>query len=227
MDDGITLTKGRHLVTAGVQSLTYFVHDVDPETFNGSYTFGGGSAPVLDSMGVATGQATVITALEQYRRALAGEAGGAPTTYQATTGTPLVPFTQWRFAAYAQDQVKLNSKLTVAAGLRYAFQTAPSSYANFAPRVGIAWTPDKKQAWVIHLHGGMFQEHVEPVITEEAYRLNGTRQIQTLVYSPSYTNPLTPVAGSYAVQTIKRLGHSLVEGPVLQSEVGGRTHASR
>ncbi len=220
VDDDITVTKGKHLVTAGVQSLAFFIHDVDPDTFNGSYTFGGGSAPVLDSTGAPTGQTTNITALEQYRRALAGEAGGAPTTYQATTGTALVPFTQWRFAAYAQDQVKLNSKLTVAVGLRYAFQTAPSSFNNFAPRVGIAWTPDKKQAWVIHLHGGLFQEHVEPVITEEAYRLNGTRQIQTLVYSPSYANPLNPVAGSYAVQTVERLAHSLIQGPVLQSEAG-------
>ena len=220
VDDDITLTKGKHLVTAGVQSLASFIHDLDPDTFNGSYTFGGGSAPVLDSTGAPTGQTTNITALEQYRRALAGEAGGAPTTYQATTGTALVPFTQWRFAAYAQDQVKLTPKLTVAVGLRYAFETAPSSFNNFAPRVGIAWTPDRKQAWVIHLHGGLFQEHVEPVITEEAYRLNGTRQVETLVYSPSYTNPLTPVNGSYEVQTIRRLGHSLMQGPVLQSEAG-------
>jgi Carboxypeptidase regulatory-like domain len=201
IDHGVMITKGQHEIKFGAQSLGLFVHDYDPNTFNGAYVFGGGSAPVLDASNNPTSETTTITGMQQYQRALAGEAGGAPTTYQITAGNPLVPFILWQFNPYAQDSIKLAPRFTVMAGLRYQFQTSPDSFRNPRPRLGFTWSPDNRSRWVISAHSGLFTGNTDPSITTEVYRLNGSRQQETLVYSPNYSNPLTPVPDSIAVST--------------------------
>jgi hypothetical protein len=216
VDDDILWTHHKHSVKIGVASLGIFVHDVDPNTFNGAFVFGGGLAPAL---GDGT-QQTSISGLEQYRRTLLGLPGGVPTTYNVTQGTALVPFTQWRVAGYAQDQWALRPNLSVALGLRYALQTSPGSFGNLVPRVGIAWSPDRKQRWVIHARGGLFSSAVTPDVTTEAYRLNGVRQTQTLLYSPSFTQPLVPTPSTIAVATTRQFAPGLGQTWSFQSQLG-------
>ncbi len=216
VDDDILWTHHKHSVKIGVASLGIMVHDVDPDTFNGAFVFGGGLAPVL---GNGT-QQTAISGLEQYRRTLLGLPGGVPTTYNVTQGTALVPLTQWRVAGYAQDQWTLRPNLSLALGLRYALQTSPSSFGNLVPRVGIAWSPDRKQRWVIHARGGLFNGAVTPDVTTEAYRLNGMRQTQTLLYSPSYTQPLVPTTSTIAVATTRQFAPNLGQTWSFQSQLG-------
>lgn len=212
IDDDTMLTRGRHTVKFGAQSLGLFVHDFDPDTFNGAYVFGGGSAPVLGATNQPTGQTTTITALEQYWRALHGLAGGTPTTYQVTTGTALVPFTQWQVGLFVQDVFKILPQLTLNAGLRYQLHTTPGSFASLGPRAGIAWALNKKQTWVIRMHGGLFNNFPDNLgYVTDVHRLNGTRQRQTTVYSPSYANPLAPAAGSIAIRTAYEYPHSLAQ----------------
>jgi hypothetical protein len=205
VDDDLMVTQGKHTWKAGAQSLGIFVHDYDPNTFNGAYLFGGGSAPALDANNQPTGETTTINGIEQYRRALFQLAGGSPTTYQITNGNPLVPLTQWRLALYAQDQIKLATRLTALATLRYQIQTTPDSFANFSPRAGLAWSPDKKSTWVIHVRGGIFRDPQPQSYAMEAYRLDGLRQLETTVYSPIYGGPLEPNPGSIQVSTMNRL----------------------
>ncbi len=212
IDDDVLLTRGKHELKIGAQALSMFVHDDDPNTFNGAYVFGGGSAPVLDANNTPTGAAETIAPIEQYERALQSLPGGTPTTYQITTGTPLVTLTQWRLGLYVQDNIKLAPRLTLNTGLRYAFQTTPSSWANFGPRFGLVWTADKKATWIFHLRGGVFNGANGQAYAIEVARLNGTRQQQTLIYSPDYKNPLTPIPGSIQVGTVDQFPHSLAQG---------------
>jgi Carboxypeptidase regulatory-like domain/TonB dependent receptor len=216
VDDDILWTHHKHSVKIGVASLGIMVHDVDPDTFNGAFVFGGGLAPVL---GDGT-QQTSISGLEQYRRTLLSLPGGVPTTYNVTQGTALVPFTQWRVAGYAQDQWTLRPNLSLALGLRYALQTSPGSFGNLVPRVGIAWSPDRKQRWVIHARGGLFSSAVTPDVSTEAYRLNGLRQTQTLLYSPSFTDPLVPTPSTIAVATTRQFAPGLGQTWSFQSQLG-------
>lgn len=113
IDEDLLYAHGKQTWKVGAQSLGIFVHDVDPDTFNGAFTFGGGAAPVLDSNGNSTGQTTTISGLEQYRRAIHNLPGGTPTSFQVTAGTALVPFTQWQLALYSEDMLKVNSRLTL------------------------------------------------------------------------------------------------------------------
>ena len=205
IDDDVMLTHGRSTLKFGAQTLGYFVRDYDPNTFNGAYVFGGGSAPALDSKSSPTGQTTTISGLEQYRRALFNLPGGAPTTYQVDAGTPLVPFSQWLVSLFVNETLKVMPNLTFDAGLRYQIQTTPATFANFAPRAGFAWALDKKQTSVIHLRGGFFpRSAISLDEIAEVYRLNGVRQRSTDVYSPSFTNPLAPTPGAIAISSVNR-----------------------
>jgi hypothetical protein len=220
IDDDVMISRGKHELKFGAQSLGLFVHDYDPDTFNGAYVFGGGSAPVLDASNQSTGATTTITPIEQYRRTLLSLPGGTPTTYQVTTGTPLVPYAQWRLALYGQDSFKLMPRLTVTTGLRYAFQTSPATFLNFGPRLGVAWSPDRQSTWVIHARAGAFNNSIDPTDAAQAYRLNGVRQQQETVYSPQYNQPLTLAAGSIEVSTMWQFAHAFEQIPVGELAVG-------
>jgi hypothetical protein len=216
VDDDVMWSHHKHSVKMGVASLGILVHDYDPDTFNGSFVFGGGLAPALDN----SGQQTAISGLEQYRRTLLSLPGGVPTTYNVTQGEPLVPFAQWRVSLFAQDQWSLTPNLSLALGLRYALQTSPTSFANLVPRVGIAWSPDHKQRWVIHVRGGLFSSPVTPDVTTEAYRLNGLRQTQMLLYAPSFTQPLVPTPSTITVATTRQFAPGLGQTWSCQSQIG-------
>lgn len=220
IDDDVMIVHGKHQIKIGAQSLGIFVHNYNPNTFNGAYVFGGGAAPTLDGSGNPTGQIITINPLEQYRRALYGLPGGTPTTYQVTVGNPLVPYTQWRLGLFAEDTIKLQQRLTVTAGLRYGFQTSPSTFANFGPRLGMAWSPDKKSNWTLHARLGLFNVPVDTTDADQAYRLNGIRQTQTTVYSPNYAAPLIPIPGSAQVGTRWQFTHAFEQIPVGEFAIG-------
>jgi len=220
IDDDVMITRGVHSIKFGAQSLGFFVHNYDPDTFNGSYVFGGGSAPVLDANDNPTGATASITPIEQYRRALLDLPGGTPTTYQVTSGTPLVPYAQWQLALYGEDTLKLLSHLSITAGLRYALQTTPSTWNNFAPRLGLVWSPNRDPNLEIHLRAGIFDAPLAPADAAQAYRLNGVRQQQATVYSPNYNDPLLPVPGSIQVGTVWRFAAGSEEVPVGEYAVG-------
>ncbi len=232
VDDEMTVVHGKHTLAFGVQSFGIFVHDYDPNTFNGAYVFGGGSAPVLDASNNPTGQTTTISALEQYRRALLNLPGGSPTTYQVTTGTPLVPLSQWQVNLFVQESLKVTKGFSIDTGLRYSLQTTPGSFANFNPRIGFAWSPDKKQTWVFHARAGLFSNLISQADATDVYRLNGMRQQQTTVYSPDYSAPLTPTAGSVEVGTRNLFSPAIFQAKTfncfvsIEHELSHRWHAS-
>jgi hypothetical protein len=212
-DDDVTVSHGKHTLKFGAQSFGTFVHDYDPNTFNGAFVFGGGSAPVLDANNQPTGQTTTITALEQYSRALLGLPGGSPTTYQLTAGTALVPVTQWRLALYGQDAIKISPRLTFTGGVRYQLQTSPGDLNNFSPRLGFAWSPDKKQSWVFYLRAGLFFDPTSSTYLAEVERLNGVRQQETTIYSPNFGSPLTLASDSIEVGTRNQFQSSIHQAP--------------
>ena len=217
-DDDVILSRGRHTLKFGVQSLGVFEHDYDPDTFNGTFVFGGGSAPVLDGNNNPTGETTAISAMEQYRRATLNLPGGVPTVFQRNSGTPLVPFTQWRLALYAQEGAKLNDHFTLNSGFRYQFQSAPGSFANFSPRVGMNWSLDKKSTWVVHLRAGLFSSAVDPGYAMQVDRLNGIRQKEETTYAPNFQNPQAPVSGSISVNTLYRFPKTFRQIPSFGSQ---------
>ena len=201
MDDDLLITRGKHQVKFGVQSLGIFEHAYNPAT----------TLTALMSSAVEAHQFLIPTSIRRGKQQRSAHwsnidvlqnnlPGGTPTNYQVTSGNPLVSVTQWRVGLYLQDTIKLGPRFTVSSGLRYGAQTSPKSAANFGPRASFSWMPDKKQTWVFRARVGLFSGPTQPSYARSS-RLNDVRQKKITVYSPNYDDPLRPLMGRLSGQS--------------------------
>jgi hypothetical protein len=220
-DDDVVISTAKHLLKIGTQLKMYNVHDQLTTNFNGVYTFGGGTAPVLDANGnPIPGQTETISGLEQYRRAKLGLAGGAATAFNNVTGTPSVSFTQVQDALFIQDMWKLRPNLQLAMGFRYYLQNAPLALNGATPRFGVAWSPDKKEKWQLHAHIGLFTGQYGPSDFMELQREDGVHRITSTVYNPIYNDPFD---GATVIHSVRQASPHLQNITFAIENVGG-TH---
>jgi hypothetical protein len=84
---------------------------------------------------------------------------GFTQTFNAT----VVSQTNPNLGVYAQDEWKVNSRLTVNAGLRYDLQfleTISTDRNNVSPRVGFAWSPLDSRRTIVRGSAGLFFDRV-------------------------------------------------------------------
>ncbi|QEE30671.1 hypothetical protein FTW19_23360 [Terriglobus albidus] len=201
LDDAILTTKN-HTLKMGTQLMIYRERQRLTTNFNGTYTFGGGSAPVLSAGGSAVpGQTTTITGLEQYRRALLGLPGGTPTAYSNVAGSPVVNFTLVQDALFIQDDWNVGHGVHIASGVRYYLQNNPDTFSSITPRIGILWSPNAKGTWTLHGHFGMFAGRFNKGDQSEVQRMNGIDRITSTIYSPVYGNPFSGATPIHSIRS--------------------------
>ena len=209
LDDDILFSHGRHSLKAGIELLDTSLHDALPSNFNGTYVFGGDGT---------------LSGFDQYRNALLGLPGGTPTQFDVNTGTPAVSLNQLQAVLYAQDQWKLRPRLQLALGVRWAMQNAPVTVGNLGPRLGLAWSPDRKQKTVFHARTGLFYSPVDPQTTLTDLQLNGAVQRQLQINNAAYlSNPFsgnTLPMGTSTITTLRTPLPNLSQTPSLQSHLG-------
>jgi hypothetical protein len=225
-DDDVILTPKNHTLKAGIQLINYDEHRQLPTSFNGSYTFGGGTAPVLDANNQPTGQTTTITGIQQYQRALAGLPGGAPTAFTGVSGTPAVNFDQLYTTLFAQDDWNAGHGLHIAYGLRYFTQTSPTTFNSLTPRLGVLWSPNKKGTWTLHAHAGLFSTAIDDGDEAEMLREDGVHRITTTLYSPTCSgtgdfNPATCNPTGTAIASQRQFNPHLNQGGYGIYNLGG------
>lgn len=207
--DHLTLNAGKHGLKFGVQIFNRRIGEIRAENTNGTLFFGG----VVITNGATTEH---LSSLEQYRRTLLSLPGGAPTRFSITRGVPSVSINQWLLAGFIQDEWRVTPKLLLSLGLRYEAQTEPSDPVSLAPRLGVAYTPDKKQNWVFRARAGLYYERFEESLLLETERLDGLRQQQIIIDSPSFPNPFLNGTASGAIPTIRILDARLSPPASLQ-----------
>lgn len=161
--DNFDFSSGQHSMRAGILFEGGSYNSTETFNPNGTYTFAN------------------LEALSANR----------PTTYTQRTGDPSLKFSQYRFAWYWQDDYRLRKNLLLSYGLRHELQTNLSDHGNFAPRVGLAWTPDKSGTVTFRAGAGVFYDWFEAGTYEQALRVDGRRQSDLVVQNPGYPDALS------------------------------------
>jgi len=152
--DTVSLTHGRHSLRIGADVGRLLETDLVAQTFLGLETFTAGGG---------------LSTLDNYFSDFLGNAGSATKSFGPTRTDPHL----WKIAAFAQDDVKITSDLTLNLGVRYDYLSNPlnslaypaldinNTFApintvvhekddknNIAPRLGFAFVP----------HAGIFSD---------------------------------------------------------------------
>lgn len=201
-----TITLGTHTVRFGGRLRRDSDLSNNPQGFNGTFTFTGGTEPVLDAnnqivMVNGEPQTAKIDALTQYERNLrlqqAGftgaqiqALGGGPTKFTIQGGQSYISLVRWDAGPFVQDDWRVKPNLTLSLGLRYEVQNLFSDYHDIAPRIGVAWAPgtarNGRQKTVIRGGFGIFYDRINFVPFERAFLNNGLNQLQYNVDYPTF-----------------------------------------
>lgn len=226
-DDDAILTTKQHTLKFGTQLMVYREHEQLTTDFNGTYTFGGGSAPVLDMNNNAIpGQSATITGIEQYRRATHLNAqgspqplpGGTPTAFSNVMGIPAVNFVQVQDALFIQDDWNVGRGVHIAAGIRYFTQNDPTLLGAITPRAGLLWSPTKKGTWTLHVHAGLFTGQQSRSEYAEILREDGVQRVTSTVYSPAYGSPFS---GTTPIHSARTIAPGITNGNYAIENIGG------
>jgi hypothetical protein len=242
--DYVTLIHGAHSWRFGARLRWQSDDNISLQNFNGTFTFGGGSAPVLDannrpvldSAGQLIG--APITSIERYQRTLLlqkigfspsqiASLGGGATQFSIGAGDPNLSASQFDVGAFIGDDWKVNPALTLSLGFRYEAQTNIHDRHDFAPRIGIAWAPGAKGSnarskTVLRAGFGTFYDRFGLANTMTALRRNGIRQQQYVITNPDFFPSIPPISTLAAFQSMQireEVSPSLVDPTFFQSTI--------
>jgi hypothetical protein len=165
--DNISAQRGAHSFKAGVDFLYNRVDITFPGAVQGVYTF-------------TTLQNFLSGAYSSFQQAF-----GAPSQFQSNPNLGL----------FVQDEWRPRAGLTVNAGLRYDAQILPAPIRtdgnNFAPRIGLAYSPmDRK--WVVRAGFGIYFDRIPLRAVSNALQRDGSRYV-VVQLSPAQTGaPVFP-----------------------------------
>ena len=223
LQSNTTAIRNVHTFRFGGRLRHNAITDIAPSNFGGTFSFFGvTNAPVLDGNNQPVGNETAqISSLEQYRRTLLFRSlgyaadrirtlGGGASQFSIAAGNPLVSFSQTDIGVYFNDDWRARPDLTVSIGLRYEAQTNIHDWTNFGPRLAFAWSPGNKTGvspkTVFRVGSGMFYYRVDPALTQQTLRFDGTTEQQYLVLDPDFyptPPPLTSLAPGHALTTYR------------------------
>jgi Carboxypeptidase regulatory-like domain len=243
LQNNTTRVRGSHGWRFGVRARFVTEDNVSPQNFNGTFTFSGGLAPVLDpATELPTGAQEQIDSIERYRRTVVFQQmgltpaqilarGGGASQFSIAAGIPETSANRSDIAVFAGDDWRLRPDLTLNLGLRYEIQPNVSDARDIAPRVGFAWAPgghsnNPHPKTVLRGGFGIFYDRFPLTYSIAALRYNGIVQQQYVVTNPdsvpgfpAFPSVPSPSAldGFQSEQVIRQLSPSLRSPYVLQS----------
>jgi hypothetical protein len=146
---------------------------------------------------------------------------GRPFSFTRQEGDPRVAFFRQESGGFLQDDIRVRASLSLGVGLRYDRQTYPADHNNFAPRLGFAWAPGRRQRTVLRGGAGVFYDRVGSGPPREVAQFDG-RRLQRLVLSdPGYPEPFSGgAAASVRPPSVVRFAPDLRSSYLLQYSLG-------
>lgn len=231
-----TKNSGAHTWKFGARLRAVSIVDTSEQGFNGTYTFGGAYAPVLDAnnqpvvpgvicnTSAQTPGCATITSIEQYRRTLLfaqigyspqmiRALGGGATQFSINNGHPVVDVGGADIGLFAGDDWKVKPNLTLSLGLRYENQENIHDPLDFAPRIAFAWAPggtakNPSPGTVIRGGFGMFYDRFSEQNVLIAQRYDGLNQSQYLIINPN-TFPAIPSGTELQLSGSPQIVHTI------------------
>lgn len=203
LQENATVVSGANTIKFGARLRDDRLDQQSTSNFNGRFIFsaipGGASAlgvwqqnQVLAAQGVPQSQIAVL--------------GFGPSEFLLTAGRPRASVNVFDSGLYLQDDWRIRPNLSLSGGLRYEVQTGISDHADFAPRVGLAWAPAKRNAkTVIRAGAGIFYDRFASNLLLNSVLLNGINQTQYIIRNPLFY-PNVPDPASLAVLTAQQVG---------------------
>ena len=239
LSNNSTYTRKAHTSSgAGVLRQSY-TDSTSMSNFGGTYSFLGGSGPVLDANNQPiAGTSTDLTALEVYQRTLifqkAGMTdaqirllGGGASQFSLSAGTPLTSVRQFDAGLYVNDDWRARPNLTFSYGLRYETQTNISDHGDVSPRVALAWGIDGKGSQaaktVLRAGFGIFFDRVNESVTLNELRYNGVTQQSYFILNPSFypaIPSLAALAAGKQPQSLQFVDSGMKAAHTYQTSIG-------
>jgi hypothetical protein len=160
--DTLSWTHGRHFVRVGMSAVHHSSGGNGAEfgtAVLGTFTFKSTTTAPFDQL--------TLNDVQQYTQ---------PISY----GISSYDLTQWLWAGFVQDSIRVGRELTLDLGVRYDRQTLLDSTKDFAPRVGFGWHPGGSARLSIRGGYGMYYSQVQS-------NLIGTSLVSGLDGLASYT----------------------------------------
>ena len=201
-----TWVKGNHTLKAGGRFRGFYINDVAPTNFAGTYTF---------------------SSLEQYRNVLQGVAGARPEQFSIAGGDPRASARRLDIHVFVQNDWRIAPNLMLSLGMRAQAQTRVGDKFNLGPRASFAWAPGaanagKQPKTVIRGGGGIFYLSYSESLMLLTNRFNGVTQQQFIINNPDfYTNvpSIGSLAGAALPQTIRRADANLNQPFLIKGSV--------
>jgi hypothetical protein len=197
-----TIQRGRHTLRTGIRVDGSTYDSTDRSGFGGTFFFGAdverdaSGNPALN----AAGETTPISPFESYRRTLLGLRGYAPSQFWIVRGNPSVGVEQWDYGSFFLDDWSLSKKVSLSYGVRQDGQTNVEQRLYLAPRASLSWLLDEKGKNAIKVGAGIFNGQVDPAITIDTKKANGTDRQLLIIERPSGF-PAIPSSGDLASAT--------------------------
>ena len=239
LSNNSTYTHKTHTIKWGGRLRQGYLDSTSVSNFGGTYSFLGGSGPVLDANNQPlAGTSTQLTALERYRRTLifqnAGMSdaqirllGGGASQFSLSAGTPLTSVSQFDAGLYLNDDWRARPNLTFSYGLRYETQNNISDHGDFSPRVALAWGIDAKGSTpartVLRAGFGIFFDRVNENVTLNELRFNGVTQQSYFIIDPAFYPAIPTLAALSAgrqPQSLQYVDSGLKASHIYQTSIG-------
>lgn len=156
-----------------------------------------------------------------YFLSLDDYAAGKPFSFTQQQGNGYLVIWQKEIGLFVQDDFRLLPNLSLSMGLRYDWQTYLADHNNVAPRLSVAYSPDKKRETVLRGGAGIFYERTGPGAIADTVRFDGQRFRSIVIANPGFPDPLA-VGATLATQpsNVTRFAPDLREPYTLQYNFG-------
>ncbi len=180
LQDQVSRESGSHLIRFGLRYR--YTRDANRSTggYNGKFIFPSLKAYRITLQGLAAG-----LSFQQIQAQ-----GGGASQFNLIAGRPSIVVSVSDAALYAEDEWKFRPDMSLSYGLRFETQNHIHDRADFAPRLGYAWSipgpKGKPSIGVLRAGAGIFYNRFPSTGILTAARQNGINQQEYVVNAPAF-----------------------------------------